>query len=65
MNSPKIKKIDPSQIRYLPEEGEVVQTPEGEYAGSFAENEGTGCFHLGSDPLSGNRLRHRRKRCVP
>lgn len=31
MNSPKIKKIDPSQIRYLPEEGEVVQTPEGEY----------------------------------
>lgn len=31
MNSQKIKKIDPSQIRYLPEEGEVVQTPEGEY----------------------------------
>lgn len=27
----KIKKIDPSQIKYEPVEGEVVQTPEGKY----------------------------------
>lgn len=27
----KIKKIDPSQIRYKPVEGEVIQTPEGKY----------------------------------
>lgn len=27
----KIKKIDPSQIKYEPIEGEVIQTPEGEY----------------------------------
>ena len=31
MGDLKIKKIDPSQIRYTPEEGEVIQTPEGEY----------------------------------
>jgi hypothetical protein len=31
MNNPKIKKIDPSQIRYAPEDGEVIQTPEGDY----------------------------------
>lgn len=26
-----IKKIDPSQIRYTPQEGEVIQNPQGEY----------------------------------
>ena len=31
MGNLKIKKIDPSQIRYTPEEGELVQTPEGKY----------------------------------
>lgn len=31
MGDLKIKKIDPSQIRYTPEEGEFVQTPEGKY----------------------------------
>ena len=31
MGDLKIKKIDPSQIRYTPEEGELVQTPEGKY----------------------------------
>jgi hypothetical protein len=31
MGDLKIKKIDPSQIRYTPTEGEVVQTPEGKY----------------------------------
>lgn len=29
MGDLKIKKIDPSQIRYTPAEGEVIQTPEG------------------------------------
>jgi hypothetical protein len=29
MGDLKIKKIDPSQIRYTPVEGEVIQTPEG------------------------------------
>ena len=29
MSGLKIKKIDPSQIRYTPTEGEVIQTPEG------------------------------------
>jgi hypothetical protein len=29
MGDLKIKKIDPSQIRYTPEEGELIQTPEG------------------------------------
>lgn len=31
MGDLKIKKIDPSQIRYTPTEGELVQTPEGKY----------------------------------
>ena len=31
MSDLKIKKIDPSQIRYTPTEGEVIQTPEGDY----------------------------------
>ena len=31
MGNLKIKKIDPSQIRYTPEEGELIQTPEGNY----------------------------------
>ena len=31
MGDLKITKIDPSQIRYTPEEGELVQTPEGKY----------------------------------
>lgn len=31
MGNLKIKKIDPSQIRYTPTEGELVQTPEGKY----------------------------------
>ncbi len=31
MGDVKIKQIDPSQIRYTPAEGEVIQTPEGEY----------------------------------
>lgn len=31
MSEFKIKKIDPSQIRYTPIEGEVIQNPEGEY----------------------------------
>ena len=31
MGELKIKKIDPSQIRYTPAEGEVIQTPEGKY----------------------------------
>jgi hypothetical protein len=26
-----IKKIDPSQIRYIPKEGEIIQNPQGEY----------------------------------
>jgi hypothetical protein len=26
-----IKQLDPSQIRYTPDEGEVIQTPEGDY----------------------------------
>ena len=26
-----IKQLDPSQIRYTPDEGEIIQTPEGEY----------------------------------
>ena len=30
-NEIKIKKIDPSQIRYTPKDGEVIQTPEGKY----------------------------------
>ena len=29
MGNLKIKKIDPSQIHYTPEEGEMCQTPEG------------------------------------
>lgn len=29
MGNPKFKKIDPSQIRYTPAEGEMCQTPEG------------------------------------
>ncbi len=31
MGNLKIKKIDPSQIRYTPAEGEVIQTPEDKY----------------------------------
>ena len=31
MGNFKIKKIDPTQIRYTPAEGELVQTPEGKY----------------------------------
>ena len=31
MGELKIKKIDPSQIRYTPAEGEVIQSPEGKY----------------------------------
>ena len=31
MGDLKIKKIDPSQIRYTPVEGEVIETPEGKY----------------------------------
>ena len=31
MGDLKIKKIDPSQIRYTPTEGELIQTPEGKY----------------------------------
>lgn len=31
MSQAKIKKIDPSQIRYTPLEGEVIQTPEGKF----------------------------------
>jgi hypothetical protein len=31
MSDLNIKKIDPTQIRYEPVEGEVIQTPEGEY----------------------------------
>ena len=31
MGDLKIKKIDPSQIRYTPKEGELIQTPEGKY----------------------------------
>ena len=30
-NEIKIKKIDPSQIRYTPQVGEIIQNPEGEY----------------------------------
>ena len=30
-NEIKIRKIDPSQIRYTPQEGEIVQNPEGKY----------------------------------
>ena len=30
-NEIKIKKIDPSQIRYTPQAGEIIQNPEGEY----------------------------------
>ena len=30
-NEIKIKKIDPSQIRYTPQVGEIVQNPEGDY----------------------------------
>ena len=31
MGDLKIKKIDPSQIRYIPVEGEVIETPEGKH----------------------------------
>lgn len=31
MSDLKIKKIDPTQIRYTPTEGELIQTPEGKY----------------------------------
>lgn len=31
MGDLKIKKIDPTQIRYTPTEGELIQTPEGKY----------------------------------
>lgn len=31
MSKAKIKKIDPSQIKYTPKEGEVIQTPNEEY----------------------------------
>ena len=31
MGNLRIKKIDPTQIRYTPAEGELVQTPEGKY----------------------------------
>lgn len=31
MSDVKIKQIDPSQIRYTPEENEIIQNPEGEY----------------------------------
>ena len=31
MGNLKIKKIDPSQIRYIPKEGEIIQTLEGKY----------------------------------
>lgn len=31
MGDLRIKKIDPSQIRYIPEEGEIIQTPECKY----------------------------------
>ena len=31
MGNTKIKKIDPSQIRYTPQEGEIIQNPQGEY----------------------------------
>ena len=31
MGDLKIKKIDPSQIRYTPKDGELIQTPEGKY----------------------------------
>ena len=31
MGDLRIKKIDPSQIRYTPTEGEIIQTPEGKY----------------------------------
>lgn len=31
MGQTTVKKIDPSQIRYTPDEGEVVQTPEGKF----------------------------------
>lgn len=31
MSDVKIKQLDPSQIRYTPEENEIIQNPEGEY----------------------------------
>ena len=31
MGQTTIKKIDPSQIRYTPDEGEIIQTPEGKF----------------------------------
>ena len=31
MGDLRVKKIDPSQIRYTPTEGEIIQTPEGKY----------------------------------
>lgn len=31
MGDLKIKKIDPTQIRYTPTKGELIQTPEGKY----------------------------------
>lgn len=31
MSDIKIKQLDPSQIRYTPEENEIIQNPEGEY----------------------------------
>lgn len=31
MSEVKIKKVDPSQIRYTPVDGEIIQTPEGKY----------------------------------
>lgn len=31
MSNSKIKQIDPSQIRYTPQEGEIIQNPQGEY----------------------------------
>ena len=31
MSNSQIKQIDPSQIRYTPEEGEIIQNPQGEY----------------------------------
>lgn len=31
MGQTTVKKIDPSQIRYTPDEGEIIQTPEGKF----------------------------------
>lgn len=31
MGNLKVKQIDPSQIRYTPKQGEIIQNPEGEY----------------------------------